>query len=501
MTMNDYGLLAKPWLAVFGLTACLALERPAMALDFATGNAAIEVVIPAVAPVIFTDVSPSGSDATLVLRVTTLITNAWFDATAPYNQPAVGVYTRLGSRTRTTNSEMNVALLFASYEVLNSVLPQRTADWNRMLTDLGLDPNDPATTDLATPEGVGTAAGTGVVAGRVHDGMNQLGDERDRTYNLMPYSDYTNYRPVNTAHKLFFPGRWQPNRAPANLGNYRVPEFVTPQFAFTEPYSYRDPRVFSVPAPLSSNVLRFREYKQQADEVLRASAGLNDVRKLKAELFNNKIEGLGFAAVFAALSQGLSLFEFIQLDFLTNMAAWDAGIVIWQEKRRYDAVRPFSAIHFLYGDRPVTAWGGPGRGTVHDLAASEWTSYLPVADHPEYPSGSACFCDAHAQASRRFLPMGDSLGWTVHRPAGSSRIEPGVTPAVDTDLHFGTWTEFASDCGQSRLWGGVHFQAAITASAQACDVFGDLAYEYVVSLVNGTAPPRGPSRRLKHSFE
>ena len=45
---------------------------------------------------IFQFVSPSGGDATLVLRLTTLITNAWFDATAPYHPTAVGVYTRLG---------------------------------------------------------------------------------------------------------------------------------------------------------------------------------------------------------------------------------------------------------------------------------------------------------------------------------------------------------------------------------------------------------------------
>jgi len=47
------------------------------AFDLDTGNAPIEVVIPTVAPIIFMDVSPSGGDATLVLRVTTVITNSW----------------------------------------------------------------------------------------------------------------------------------------------------------------------------------------------------------------------------------------------------------------------------------------------------------------------------------------------------------------------------------------------------------------------------------------
>ena len=42
-------------------------------------------------------------------------------------------------------------------------------------------------------------------------------------------------------------------------------------------------------------------------------------------------------------------------------------------------------------------------GIVHDLPASAWDSYMPVADHPEYPSLSASVCAAHAEASRSFL--------------------------------------------------------------------------------------------------
>ena len=33
------------------------------------------------------------------------------------------------------------------------------------------------------------------------------------------------------------------------------------------------------------------------------------------------------------------------------MAAFDRGIAAWNEKDHHDAVRPFSAIRYLYGDR------------------------------------------------------------------------------------------------------------------------------------------------------
>lgn len=233
--------------------------------------------------------------------------------------------------------------------------------------------------------------------------------------------------------------------------------------------------------------------------VLAASANLTESQKLKSELFDNKITSLGFSAVFAEASQGLSLLEFIQLDLLTNMAAFDAGIVVWKEKRRFDAVRPFSAISYIYGDQYVEAWGGPGLGTVN-LPASEWKSYLEEADHPEYPSASTCFCEAHAQSARRYLGT-DALGFPVSFPAGSSRFEPGLTPASDTTLVFETWTDFADDCGQSRVWSGVHFQAAVDASADLCGVFGDQAFDYLQSLIDGSAPERGPSQGRKQRKE
>ena len=45
------------------------------------------------------------------------------------------------------------------------------------------------------------------------------------------------------------------------------------------------------------------------------------------------------------------------------------------------------------------------------IPASQWRSYLPEADHPEYPSGSTCGCYAQAQALRRFSGT-DELNWS-----------------------------------------------------------------------------------------
>lgn len=478
---------------ILGLSiACAAAPAAAQAFDFDRGNAPTDVVIPTVVPVIFASVAPG--DATLILRSTTLITNAFFDAIAPYHATALGVYSRLPRRPASegqTDRQRNTAIFYASLQVLNSLYPAERPRWEAMLRGVGLDPSL-ATNDLATAAGIGIAAGRAVVAARERDGMNQLGDGGGRQFHRAPYRDTTGYEPVNSAFELRDPSRWQPALTTRGTGIFTVQQFVTPQFALTRPYSYRSPQRFHVPPPVASNPSgpggRAR-YKAQADQVLAASATLTDVQKLTAELFNNKIESLGFVALFLSQSRHWTVEQFVQYDFLVNMAAFDGGIAVWQEKRRYDAVRPFSAIRHVYGDGLVNAWGGPGLGTVA-LPASQWSGYLNVADHPEYPSGSSCFCAAHAQASRRFLGS-DVLGWRVPYARGASRIEPGVTPAQDTTLSFDTWTQFEQNCGQSRLWGGVHFQAAIDASRPLCRTIAEGAVRFLERQVAGTVPPLG----------
>jgi hypothetical protein len=475
------------WLLALGLAMTVPQSAPsarAIVFDFASGNSAIEVIIPAVIPALFQ--TTSLNDAPMILRHTVIITNAWFDAIAPYHPTAVGVYSQLGRRPASEavdNTNLNIAMLYASYHVLTSLMPRFAANWRAMLESVALDP-DNASTDTTTPVGIGNVAGQRVAAVREHDGMNQLGDEGGRVYNRRPYEDYTGYAPVNTPYELKNPSRWQPLFNTPGNGTFSAQQFATPQWGRTLPHSYDNPNVFNVPVPTSSNHHHVQAYRAQADEVIAVQAALTDHQKMIAELFDNKISSLGFSALFIALSRGMTLEQFVHYDFLTNMAAFDGGIATWNEKYKYDAVRPVTAIRYLYRNKLVTGWAGPGRGIVTDLPGGEWRSYLNTANHPEYPSGSSCFCAAHAQASRRFLGS-DAFGWSVNVPAGSSVIEPGVTPATDITLGpWSTFTEFDQVCSLSRVYGGVHFPAA-AASRELCRPIGDLAYEFLDRHIRG----------------
>jgi hypothetical protein len=345
---NPLPFLRNAFVPLLGL--CLS-PMLAWSINLDTDNAPISVVITTAAPIIFSDISPSGADAIVVLRATTLITNSWFDATAPYHPTALGIYSRLGRRPaieRTTRN-INIASLYASFRVLNSILPNRSALWRNMLQAEGLNPDDNSE-DITTPVGLGNKAGKAVVAFRERDGMNQLGDEGGVKYNRQPYADTTGYQPVNTPTDLRDPSRWQPRITSTGNRIFKTQQFVTPQYANVRPYSFKTPAPFQTPRRDASNPRGprgFNAYKAQVDEVLAISANLTDRQKLTVELFNKKINSFGFSAVFAALSRGLSLIGFIHLDFLTNMAAFDTGIVVWKEKARWDAIRPTSAVRHV----------------------------------------------------------------------------------------------------------------------------------------------------------
>lgn len=457
--------------------------------SFADDQAPRDVVIPAVVPVIFQVIGPG--DAPLILRTTTLLNNVWFDAIAPYHVTAVGINSTISRRpaAERTDTNRNTAILYASLRMLESLYPTFTEEWRQMMLGVGLDPDD-TSRDLTTPVGIGNVAGGAVVTARERDGMNQLGDEPtdptvSRADTGRPYSDYTGFEPANTPYRLDHPGLWQPSITDNGYGIFRAQQFVTPQYALVDPYSYPDVSQFNAPPPVSSDPAS-PNYRRQAFAVLRASALMTDRQKMVAELFDDKIASLGFSALFVTVSQNMSLEEFVHYDFLTNLAAFDTGIAIWKEKRRHNAVRPFSAIRYLWEDQQVAAWGGPGKGTVQ-IPANQWQSYLPVADHPEYPSASAAFCSAHAQSSRLFLGT-DNLGWSIDVPQGTSRIEPGHTPQQNITIGWNTWSEFEEECGMSRFWAGVHFPPSISAGQAIGHEIGTLAYDYLTAYINGTPP-------------
>ncbi|MFB7503549.1 DUF6851 domain-containing protein [Streptomyces broussonetiae] len=433
-------------------------------------------------------------DVSIIIWIQDMLQTAWFDALAPYHPTAVGVFSRIARRPASesaTNRNKNIAALYASYQVIKPVYPDRADVMRQLLTFVGLDPDDESE-DPTTAVGIGNTAGKAALKARMHDGMNFLGDEGG-AYNAQPYDDYTGYEPVNTAYKLVNPSKWQPQAGPhrrrvgggpGDKGIFVIQKFATPQLRLVKAHSYKDPARFELDRPEHLDHTNPTRYKRAVDEVLAASASLTDEQKVKTEFFDNTYLGVLQSTKAAGLAHELDLDGWVHLLFTSSVAQLDSLIAAWHHKHEDDAVRPASAIRHVYGKTPVTAWGGVGKGTVDDIPADQWTGYLPAGDRPEYPCGTTTLVAAQAQAVRRFLGD-DVLEWTQPFPAGTTQTEPGITPAKDIDLHYATWSEFEKDCAESRVWAGVHFKKTAERSLEFGKQFGDLAYEFVQRHING----------------
>lgn len=434
-------------------------------------------------------------DTPVYTWITLQFQTAWFDALAPYHPTALGVHSRIARRPAAesaTNRNKNIAGLHASYQVVKAVFEERAPVMRMAMTAFGLDPDDDSQ-DPTTPVGIGNTAGKAVVAAHHDDGMNHRGDHDGRTYSALPYADYTGYTPVNTAYELTDPTRWQPalgphqrrvGGGPGDKGVYTVQQFLTPQLRLVTPYTYKDPAAFPLAPPAHLDPADPGAYRRAVDEVLDASARLSDEQKVKAEFFEHSPVSLTWAPRAAALAHDLDLDGWAQLFLTTALARFDNLIAVWHHKHAHDAVRPPSAVRHVHGHTPVTAWGGPGRGTVTDLPADLWSGYLPQGSHPEFPSAFTALCSAQAQAARRFLGD-DVLDWTHAFPAGTAQTEPGLVPAGDLKLSWDTWTDFENDCAASRVWAGVAFPGTTQRSIPFGAQFGDLAHDFVQRHISG----------------
>jgi len=479
---------AVTFVAAISLIGSLTSAMPASSqqtasFDLDHGNALIEVVYPKFQRVSRTE--SFGRPATLTVDHAVLIEMPWFDALAPYHPTAKGIFSDLGRRpvAEHTTRNKNIAVIYSAFTSLNAVLPEYKPRWLEMMEAAGLDPNNTAE-DPTTPSGIGILAAKNTIAARRNDGSNRYGDIGGRSYNLQPYADYTGYQPVNSAYELRNPSRWQPNTHSAR-NVYKDQQFATPHYGRVKPFSYDSPTQFKVPPPTKLNHLSREVYRGQVDEVLRASANLNDRQKMTAELFNDGV--LAFGAVAGTpVVRDYDTETMVHYITTSDVAFVDVTIATWHFKRKYDAVRPFSAVRYLYGDEEVTAWGGPGKGTVSDITGDEWQGYLNMtpADHASYPSAHSAICLAFAQQVRRFTGT-DAINVVAFYAKGSSLVEPGVTPASDLMLNWSNWTDFAGDCGKSRVWGGQNFPSAVEAAALYAPQIGNLSYEFVQRKLNG----------------
>ena len=394
---------------------------------------------------------------TVNARALAIVHTAMYDAWAAYDATAVG--TRLGGSLRRpaaerTEANKSAAMSYAAYRVLLDVFPAKAGDVTQFMRNLGYDPDDDST-DPATPAGVGNRAAQAVLAFRANDGSNQANS----------YADTSGYAPVNTPDTVNDPFRWQPLRHPAPGGGTVTQKFLTPHWGEVTPFALTSPEQFAPPAPSQRTLLQLDE---EVTDTLLQSALLTDIQKVRAEYWADGPASEtppGHWCLFGqavSRARGHSLDDDAKLFFALGNAELDAGIAAWHAKRKWDYVRPITAVRTRMKGKRVLAWAGPYKGT-RLIRGETWHPYQaatnPSPPFAEYVSGHSTFSAAGAQVLQRFTGS-DLFGARTTVPRGSSFVEPGAVPVVRQVLLWPTFSDAVDEAGMSRRYGGIHFPDA-----------------------------------------
>jgi hypothetical protein len=476
--MSDPSLTRTRLLQVAGLGG-VALLAPGVTRTARAAAAPVPNVVVQWNDALLQAVRESKLGPPMVARALAVAHTSVYDAWAAYDRVAIG--TRLGGTLRRPARERRYenkveALSRAAYRAAVDLFPASKATvFDPLLTSLGLDPGD-ASRDTATPGGIGNVVADELLAFRHRDGANQLGDEPGGRPGV-PYSDYTGYAPVNApmdtrttldASTVRDPNRWQPLTYVDGTGTLVTPAFAGAHWQRVRPFAIGSPAALR--SPTGPARVGSREFLTQAQELIELSAGLTDEQKMIAEYWADGPRSElppGHWNLFAQFvlerdrtgAREHELDDAVKLFFALTNAIFDAGCCAWDNKVAYDSVRPITAIRWLFRGTTISAWGGPGRGTQR-ISGDDWFPYqpttFPTPPFAEYASGHSNFSAAGAEILRSFTGS-DRFGASVTFPRGSSRIEPGLTPARDLTLGWATFTEAAAQAGSSRRYGGIHF--------------------------------------------
>jgi hypothetical protein len=452
--------------------------------------------------------------APVVARALAMVDTCMYDAWAAYDELAIGTHLRgalrrpASERTAVTKEK---AISYAAFRALEDVLPVDTDSvYVPLMKQLGFDPKD-YSTDIETAAGIGNVACAAVLEFRHHDKSNQFGDmqrsdKQDSslvTVTLSSYGDWTGYTALNapgtlparaTFTKPLNPDRWQPLTYTDSTGSLVLQMFQGAQWPFVTPFALtRGDELRSVlepgPAKYGSP-----EYRQQAEELIRISANLTDKQKMIAEFWTSTPDSdcpitrwMRFAE-FVSTRDHHSSDDDVKMFFALSNAMMDADIAAWDAMRYYDSVRPATAIPLLFRGKQIKMWAGPGKNAAV-VDGGNWIPYqpttFPTPPSPEYVSETS----AESAGGARILSLitgSDHFGYSVTLPAGSSRIEPSVTPTQPVTLKWETFNEAADQAGLAGRYAGIHFAPADTMGRKLGDQVAERVWARAQSYFDGT---------------
>jgi hypothetical protein len=317
----------------------------------------------------------------------------------------------------------DAAAATAAFRVLVGLFPVQTATLQaRYDASLATVPDGPA-----KPRGVadGESAAATMLAARANDGR---------------FGPFT--APVGTAPGQYrpTPPLFAPDPAPW-VGNVRP--FLVPDVALLRT---------APPNPLTS-----RAYARDFNEIKAVGALHSTVRtpdQTDAAIFWQDHAFALWNRIFRTLAASLSLDDDARLFAMTNLAAADAAIGCWNNKYRWNAWRPITAIREADADGNPLTVADPVWTPLFDPATPVASPpALVTPPFPEYPSGHNCAAGAIVRTLQYFFGT-DRVGFTVKsNKSGTTRTFPRLSDALIENIN-------------ARVWAGIHFRTADLAGAR-----------------------------------
>jgi hypothetical protein len=350
-----------------------------------------------------TAIEAARQSPTAAARSFAMVQGAVYDAVnaiagTPYEPYLVAPRTRRGD-------SVPAAVATAAHRVLLSMFPDQAAALRAQY-----DESLAAISDGPAERGgiaVGEATSAAMIAARRDDGA---------------FSDAT-WR-VGTA-----PGEWRPT----------PPGFVQAGawFATLRTFVIRDAGDYRAPGPPA---LRSAAYARDLNEVKALGSATSTARtpdQTESAIWwdDPRLVEWDIKRRLAATHR-LGTLQTARMFAMVDVAAVDALIACYQEKKYWSLWRPVTAIPLADTD------GNPA--TTADPA---WTPLRVTAPSTEYPSGHACFTSATVVALRKFFGRDDLSISAYSADSGTTRSYDSLSAALAELL-------------EARVWAGVHFRTA-----------------------------------------
>jgi len=449
-----------------------------------------------------------GARPTVISREMAISVTAMYDAWAAYDERAVG--TRLAGALRRpvaerTEANKSTAIAYAVFRSLLFIYPEDAPWTTAKMRAMGFDPENNSD-DAGTAAGIGNRVAVALIAFRSRDGANQSGDEPGCSGK--PYSDYTNYQPVNAPDRIIDPDRWQPIAFANGKGGTVVPGFLTPHWYKVTPFVLERSDQFRPAGPpkVGSAAL-----KKDVDQILAYNGSLSPAQKSIVEFMRDGPHSTGQSGHWLRFAQDVSRRDHYDLDqevklyFSIANICFDGFISCWEAKRVYDSSRPWTLIHHYYQDQDIQGWAGPGKGVI-TMRGQEWHPYSPATfitpPFPGFPSGHATVSGASARILE-LLTGSDRFGAYEQRQAGVLTEADTDLPAMqaingvrDADLPTSreevlllpTFSATAEMAALSRALGGYHISYDNDEGLKLGRVIADYSWPKYQAYFNGSAP-------------